>query len=166
MHNSSHVWSPLFRLCFSIAPLYRAAQRAYLDWDLTCAQLRLVASACLAAIAIATLSGCTEEHNEYVKGRGQAQRDLAHGEYKIAIAEGTNMPAFWEYANLLRKRYHISCGVYYAPYSNHCYAEAWARGYNEVASPRIDREIVSQVLEQTMVDAKKLHEAAMAKTSH
>ena len=142
MHNSSHVWSPLFRLCFSIAPLYRAAQRAYLDWDLTCAQLRLV------------------------KGRGQAQRDLAHGEYKIAIAEGTNMPAFWEYANLLRKRYHISCGVYYAPYSNHCYAEAWARGYNEVASPRIDREIVSQVLEQTMVDAKKLHEAAMAKTSH
>jgi hypothetical protein len=112
--------------------------------------------------AIIIMTGCSQEHQEYIEGRGQAERDLAHGEFKVAIADGSNIPAFAEYAELLHQRYRIRWFIYSLP-ANPRAAEARVRGYNEVASPRIEREIGAQVLKQTMADAQKLHDAATAK---
>ena len=123
--------------------------------------MRLVISVYLAVVTAFIVSGCSREQKEYVDGQGQAERDLAKGEYKIAIADGSNMPAFWEYTELLRKRYSIGWCVYYSPHANRRAAEAWVRGYNEIASPRIEREVGAQILKQTFADAQKLHDATL-----
>lgn len=124
--------------------------------------MKLVFTICLATVASLILAGCSREHEEYIEGQGQAERDLAKGEFKVAIVDGSNMPAFEEYTELLRKRYRVGWCIYSLPV-NPPAAEAWVRGYNEVASPRIEREIGSQILKQIMADARKLHGAAIAK---
>jgi hypothetical protein len=124
--------------------------------------MKLVFAMCLATVTSLILAGCSREHEEYIEGQGQAERDLAKGEFKVAIVDGSNMPAFGEYSELLRKRYRIGWCVYSLP-ANPSAAEAWVRGYNEVAAPRIEREIGSQILKQTMADAETLHGAAIAK---
>ena len=60
----------------------------------------------LVAIGLeAIMCGCNREKEEFVNGETQARQDSAAGESKIAFAEGTNLPAFWKYTDLLRKRY-------------------------------------------------------------
>ena len=99
--------------------------------------------------------GC-RAHEEYLEGRDQAEIDLAKGILKVAIEDGTNMPAFGEYTVLLRDRYRIGWISYSLP-SNREAAAEWVRGYNEVALPRIKTDFGAQVLEKTMADAQKLH---------
>jgi len=109
---------------------------------------------------VATLCSCSRAREEFVNGQGQAERDLAAGEMKIAFAEGTNMPAFWEYTDLLQKRYNIGWVVFSLP-ADRSAAAAWARGYNEVATRRIEHEITVQALKQTMTDALELQSAGI-----
>jgi len=102
----------------------------------------------LGVIAIVMLTGCDPAKEEYYEGQGQAERDIAKGELKIAVAEGTNLPVFWDYTELLKTRYKI--GWYIS-------TPAWTRGYNEVALPKIEQKLGTNALSQTLADAKKLH---------
>jgi len=110
-------------------------------------------TALLGTVLIAT--GC-RKHEEHLNGRDQAKRDLGKGILRVAIEDGTNMPAFGEYATLLRSRYNIGWITYSAP-ANRDAAAAWVRGYNEVALPRIELQFGPGVLTKTMTDAEKLH---------
>jgi hypothetical protein len=109
---------------------------------------------CLATVVALLMGGCNREHEQYLEGQGQAERDLAKGELKVAISDGSNMPAFAEYTELLRKRYRVGWCVS---------TEPWVRGYNEIASPRIKQEIGTQILKQTMTEAQTSHDATTAK---
>jgi hypothetical protein len=121
----------------------------------------------LTLVAVVTFCSCGRERGEFTNGHGQAERDLAAGRLTVAFTDGanpdgTNVPAFWEYTDLLRKRYNIGWVVYSLPADPKA-ATAWVRGYNEVAIPRIEHEIAAHVLAQAMKDAQELH-AAAAKT--
>ena len=116
----------------------------------------------------AGFSLCDRVRDEYANGEGQANRDVAKGEFKIAFVDGTiadtNAPAaFYEYTGLLRTRYRIGWVIYSLP-DNPRAAEAWVRGYNEIAGPRVERQVGVQVLKETLSEAQKLR--ATAKTKH
>ena len=128
--------------------------------------MKLMLSVCLATIAAFIVVGCSREHDEYIEGRGQAERDLAQGTFKVAFVDGTvaladniHMSAWTEYTKLLRQRYGIGWTVFSLPAYPHA-VEAWVRGYNEVAAPRIEHEFGIGVLERTKADAQKLADTA------
>jgi hypothetical protein len=124
--------------------------------------MKLVFAICLAMIAAIIMVGCSQEQDLYTEGQGQAERDLAKGEFRIAFPDDTNMPTFGQYTELLHKRYGIDWCGYSLP-ANPRAAKAWVRGYNEVALPKIEQELGAQILKQTMADAQKLHDTAIAK---
>lgn len=119
-------------------------------------------------ITVAALTaGCDRAPDEYVNGQGQAERDIANGQLKIAFDDGgspgSNMPeAFWEYIQLLQKRHGIGWCTFSLP-DNPRAAKAWVRGYNAVAMPKIERQVGAQVLKDTLLEAQKLHEASITK---
>ena len=123
-------------------------------------RIKLLLALCVAAVVASMVVGCRREHDEYIEGREQAERDLDKGEFKIAYADGTNTPAFWQYTELLHRRYHIDWCSYSLPI-NRPASEAWVRGYNEVALPRVEQEVGVQTLKQVMSDAQKLHDIAI-----
>jgi len=99
----------------------------------------------------------------YVEGQGQAERDIAKDELKIAFVDGalsdSDMPiAFWDYTDILRKRYHIGWVVYSLP-ANPDAVKAWVRGYNGVAEPKIERQVGAQVLKEALLEAQKVYAA-------
>jgi len=116
---------------------------------------------CLALLFV----GCGRVHEEYINGQGQAERDAAKGNINVAYGGDARIePANGEYAELLRKQYHIGIRSYSLP-TNPEAAEAWARGYNEAMLPVIERKFGSNVLQQAMAEARKLHEAAVTNRS-
>jgi hypothetical protein len=117
---------------------------------------------CIALVFVFLLTACDEAHEKYVDGKAQAKSDLAKGEFNIAIAGGSDIPAFGEYIELLHSRYGIGRSVYSFPHNFHA-AEAWARGYNEIARPEVERKIGAKILEQTMSEAQKIHENELHK---
>lgn len=116
---------------------------------------------CLAAVATIIATGCNRDRvqEEYLNGQGQAEADLAKGEFKIAFDDGTIMPEFYDYTELLHKRYNVDWCSESLP-ANPQAAMAWVRGYNEVAGPRVERKIGAQVLKETRLEAQKLRAAA------
>jgi hypothetical protein len=116
----------------------------------------LVSAVSLVTVAVIVTVSCNTELERYLDGRGQARRDLARGEFNVAIADGSNMPAFYEFNKLLYTRYHIGCTGFSLP-ANPRAAEAWVRGYNAVAEPRITSKFGDQVLSRTMSEAEELH---------
>ena len=108
---------------------------------------KLTTVACVIAAAATQMTGCSQDE-KYLEGQGQAKRDLGRGEFMVAIADGTNMPAFVEYTDLLQKRYHVGWVVS---------TPSWVRGYNEVAGPEVERQVGVQVLKQTLLDAQSMH---------
>lgn len=128
--------------------------------------MKLLLPVCLAAIAAIIVVGCSREHEEYLNGQGQADRDLAQGRLNVAFVDGTvalaeniNTSAWADYTKLLRQRYGIGQTVFSLPAYPHA-VEEWVRGYNEVATPRIEQEFGVGVLERTKADAQKLADAA------
>jgi hypothetical protein len=110
----------------------------------------------LGLTATVMMTGCDRVKDEYYEGQGQAERDLAKGELKIAVVDGATVPAFWDYTDLLRKRYRIGWCIHSLP-ANPRAAEAWVRGYNEVSLPKIERQFGTNILKQTLADAQKLN---------
>jgi len=113
----------------------------------------------LVFLATVLIASCTREHEGYLDGRADAQRDIAKGVLNVAYADGTQYPACTgEYMELLRKKY----GVHQISYSLPLYpkvVEARARGYNEVAQAEIKRRFGSNILTQTMAEAQTLYES-------
>jgi hypothetical protein len=111
-------------------------------------------------------AGCDRVRDNYVEGRGQAERDIAKGELKIAFVDGavsnSDMPvAFWEYTDILRRRFSLGWRVYSLP-NNPDAAKAWVRGYNEVAGAKVERKVGLQVLKEVLSEAEKIRAATNA----
>ena len=95
------------------------------------------------------VSSCERVRDSYVEGQGQAQRDIAKGELKIAFVDGvlvsSNAPVtFWEYTDILHRRYNVGWCIHSLP-DNPDAVRAWVRGYNEVAGPKVERQVGAQV---------------------
>ena len=72
------------------------------------------------------------------------------------------MPAaFWDYTEILRKRYNVGWVVYSLPASPDA-VKAWVRGYNEVAGPKVERQVGAQVLKEALLEAQKVPAATNA----
>jgi len=108
--------------------------------------------------ALFIVIGCDNRNHElYLEGKGEAERDLKKGLFTISIPDNTNMPAFYEYVDLLRKRYHVGSVVV---------SENWSHGYNDVALARVEREIGEEALKQAMRDAQGLHDSNQTATNN
>jgi hypothetical protein len=81
--------------------------------------------------------------------------DVKSGQLKIAFVDGVNITNFWEYTQLLQKRYAVRWLVYSLP-ANPRAAEAWVRGYNEVATINIYRRFGTNILNQALADAQPI----------
>jgi hypothetical protein len=113
----------------------------------------------LIAAAGLLFGSCGRVHEEYANGQGDAERDAAKGMFNVAYGNDQIEPANGEYADLLRKRYNIGIRGYSLPAKPKA-AEAAARGYNNVMMPLIERKFGTNVLEQTMAEARRLHAAS------
>ena len=111
----------------------------------------------LAAILVFFTASCGREREEYINGQIFAEQDLAKGELKVAIADYNDMPEIKEYTELLQNRYHIGWTSLTLP-NNPNAAREWVRGYNEVVIPTIKLKFGTNILKQTLEDAKKLHD--------
>jgi hypothetical protein len=111
-------------------------------------------------ICIGILSaGCSRSSEEYRNGRATARADANKGILAIAYAESAQLPACWfYYEELLRTNYGVQRYVHSLPVNPQA-AEAWSRGYNEVAQPEIERRLGTNVLKSTMAEAQKIYEA-------
>lgn len=115
-----------------------------------CISLKFVIQLTLVAMLV---TGCDRVKEEYYEGRSRGAIDVRSGQLKIAFVDGVKMTNFWEYTQLLQKRYAIGWLVYSLP-ANPRAAEAWVRGYNEVATADIYRRFGTNVLDQTLADAQ------------
>ena len=128
--------------------------------------MKLARAINIAAIAVIISAGCSREHEEYINGQGQAERVSAQGAFKVAFVDGTvaladdiDTSAWGDYIKLLSQRYGIGWTVFSLPAYPRA-VEAWVRGYNEVAAPRIEQKFGVGGLERTKADAQKLVDAA------
>lgn len=121
----------------------------------------VIKSALLLYVILVAIITLDEDWNpvrtKFYNGEGRANSDVEKGQTNIAIANSNHMPAYWEYSDLLRKRYGINSCVYSLP-DNPDAEEAWVRGYNGVTMPTIERKFGTNFLAQIYAEAKKLHE--------
>jgi hypothetical protein len=104
--------------------------------------------------------GCSRNRveEEYRNGHSTARADVAKGYLAIAYAESTHTSAYWfYYEGLLRTNYGVQCYIVTLP-ANPQAAEAWARGYNEVGQPEIERRFGTSVLQRTMNEAQTIYD--------
>jgi len=112
----------------------------------------------VAALLALLAGGCGRAGEEYSNGRSLAATDLAKGVLHVAYADGVQRPAWArDYDQLLETNFGISPTVFSLP-SNPSAAEAWVRGYNEVAQPEIQRRFGTNVLKRTLAEAQTLYE--------
>jgi hypothetical protein len=103
-------------------------------------------------------TGCSRSSEEYRNGRAAARTDVSKGTLAIAYAESTQLPACWfYYEELLRTNYGVQRYVHSLPADPQA-AEAWARGYNEVGQPEIERRFGTNVLQRTMNEAQTIYD--------
>ena len=118
--------------------------------------MRLLSVIIICGVLLAT--GCSRESEEYRNGRALARKDVTKGILAIAYAESTQLPACWfYYEELLRTNYGVQRYVYCLP-ANLRAAEAWARGYNEVGQPEIERRFGTNLLRSTVAEAQAMYD--------
>jgi hypothetical protein len=95
---------------------------------------------------------------EYQNGGRRARADVTKGVLAIAYAESAQLPPSWfYYAELLW----TNCGVQRVVFSlpaNPRAAEAWARGYNEVAQREIQQRFGTNILNYMMAEAQTMYD--------
>src|SRR5262245_44022928 len=120
---------------------------------------RLASVLGVVSVASILLGACHRDRasDKYIEGKGAAERDITKGERKIAFVDASisdsNTPAaFWEYTEILRRRYDVGWVVYSLPNDPEA-AKSWVRGYNEVAGPKVEHQIAAQVLKSVSIEA-------------
>src|SRR5258708_40129790 len=111
--------------------------------------------AALALVAgVLAIAGCGREREQYYNSRSTAAADHSKGALHIAHADGTQRPlwaAYYDQQQLTNFR--IPPAFFSLPINPYA-AEAWAKGYNEVARPEIERRFGANVLARTEADVQ------------